>query len=121
MLLAIHYGIFLLRLYSGDRMLKVLRNTLLAVSIVSLAACAAKPGQESTGQYLDSSAITAKVKSSLVDSLGAKAFHIKVKTYKDSVQLSGFVANKTIKVRAGSVAAKVKNVKHVTNDLIIKR
>ena len=87
---------------------------------VFLSACAATPTAESTGEYLDSSAITAKVKAKLVDKMGAAGFSIKVKTFKEEVQLSGFVNNASVKKRAGQVAASVPDVKSVRNNIIIK-
>ncbi len=44
-----------------------------------LMSCTASPYQESTGQYIDSAAITTKVKAKLVDVLGAKGLAIVVK------------------------------------------
>ncbi|CEK11345.1 BON domain-containing protein [Legionella hackeliae] len=99
------------------RMIKLFATALL-LSIIT--ACAATPTSESTGQYLDSAAVTAKVKAELVDKLGAKGFTIKVKTYKDQVQLSGFVNSAVIKQRAGIIAGNVEGVRHVRNDLIVK-
>lgn len=87
---------------------------------VLLVACSASPNTESTGEYLDSSTTTTKVKASLIDELGTSGFAIKVKTYKDEVQLSGFVDTTRIKARAGSVAAGVDGVKSVRNDIIVK-
>ena len=83
-------------------------------------ACAATPTTESTGEYLDSSAITAKIKARMVDKLGTKGFSIKVKTYKDLVQLSGFVGDNQTKVAAGRIAESVANVRKVRNDIIVK-
>ncbi|HAT1823157.1 BON domain-containing protein [Legionella pneumophila] len=90
-----------------------------SISMIIIA-CAASPLSESTGEYLDSSTTTAKVKTSLVDQLGTTGFAVKVKTYKDQVQLSGFVDSQKIKQRAGIIAAGVDGVKSVRNDLIIK-
>ena len=45
---------------------------------------------------------------------------IKVKTYKGSVQLSGFVNNESIKQRAGVVADDTIGVNDVRNNLIVK-
>lgn len=87
---------------------------------IFLGACSATPLTESTGEYIDSAAVTAKVKAQLVDALGTQALPIKVKTYKDIVQLSGFVDSDFIKQRAGVVASKVGNVRMVRNDLLIK-
>lgn len=102
-------------------MLKTLRFFMLAVSVVAVTACGSTATSESTGEYLDSAAVTAKVKGRLVDMLGAKAaMSIKVKTYKDNVQLSGFVNNMTIKRRAGIIADNTFGVKQVRNNLIVK-
>lgn len=101
-------------------MLKALKLSILAFFAAVVLACSATPTQESTGQYLDSAAITAKVKTNLVDHLGAQGFSIKVKTYKDEVQLSGFVDNVFTKKRAGIIAANTIDVKRVRNDLIVK-
>ncbi|MDI9845010.1 BON domain-containing protein [Legionella pneumophila serogroup 3] len=90
-----------------------------SISMIIIA-CAASPLSESTGEYLDSSTTTAKVKASLVDQLGTMGFAVKVKTYKDQVQLSGFVDSQKIKQRAGIIAAGVDGVKSVRNDLITK-
>lgn len=92
----------------------------LFVVVCFVVACAATPTSESTGEYLDSSAITAKIKARLVDKLGTKGFSIKVKTYKDQVQLSGFVGNARTKMEAGRIADAVANVRKVRNDIIVK-
>lgn len=85
-----------------------------------LLACSATPNRESTGQYIDSSAATAKIKTELIDQLGAKAFSIQVKTFKDEVQLSGFVSSAYVKKRAGKIASSNPDIKRVRNDLIVK-
>lgn len=97
-------------------------KTIIVGLIVSLlvTACASTSTSESTGEFLDSAAVTTKVKAKLVDTFGAKAFSIKVKTYKDEVQLSGFVNNQKMKERAGVIAASVGDVHTVRNDLIVK-
>ena len=102
-------------------MKKIVKCSMLLGAIVLLNACGSTATRESTGQYIDSAAVTAKVKGRLVDMLGpAAAFGIKVKTYKDNVQLSGFVNNENIKRRAGVIADNTIGVKHVDNDLIVK-
>lgn len=100
----------------------MLRKTffLLVMLTLPLGGCAGSSTTESTGQYLDSSAITAKVKASLIDELSTKGFAIQVKTYKDTVQLSGFVDSPVTKQRAGQIAAGVDNVRRVINDIVIK-
>lgn len=85
-----------------------------------LLACSASPYSESAGEYLDSSTTTTKVKASLVDQLGTGGLFVNVKTYKDEVQLSGFVDTQRIKLRAGSIAAGVEGVRSVSNNIIVK-
>lgn len=102
-------------------MLKTIKFFILAMVMVAIGACGSTPTTESTGQYFDSAAVTAKVKGRLVDMLGAKAaMSIKVRTYKGNVQLSGFVNNNTIKQRAGIIADDTYGVRRVKNDLIVK-
>ncbi len=97
------------------------RAVLMACSLFLLCACSSTPWRESTGQYFDSSAVTMKVKTRLIDMLGAKnAMSIKVKTYKGDVQLSGFVNNALIKQRAGIITDNTMGVVSVRNDLIVK-
>ena len=55
-----------------------------------------------------------------MDELGTSGFAIKVKTYKDVVQLSGFVDNDRIRKRAGVIASGVTGVKSVSNALVVK-
>jgi hyperosmotically inducible protein len=75
---------------------------------------------ESTGEYVDDAAITAKVKAAILAEPGLKTLQIGVETYKDVVQLSGFVDNTQAKTRAGEVAAGVSGVKSVRNNLVVK-
>ena len=89
------------------------------ISII-ITGCVASPGSESTGEFLDSSTTTTKVKANLVNQLGATGLTIQVKTFKDEVQLSGFVATSRLKERAGTVAAYVDGVRRVRNDIIVR-
>jgi osmotically-inducible protein OsmY len=88
--------------------------------IATFVACASTSKQESTGEYVDDSVITTKVKSLLVADDFLKSFEIGVETYKGSVQLSGFVSSQQAVDKAGQIARSVKGVKSVKNDLIVK-
>ena len=101
-------------------MLRAIKLAVLAIITAVIFGCAGTETSESTGQYLDSSVVTAKVKADLLDRLGKNSLSIKVKTFKDEVQLSGFVNNEYVKRRAGEIASKVGDVKSVRNDLIVK-
>jgi osmotically-inducible protein OsmY len=101
-------------------MLRIVKNLVLISIVLTIVACSASPGSESTGEFIDSSTSTAKIKAQLIDNLGAKAFAIQVKTFKDEVQLSGFVNSQYVKKRAGTIAANNPDIKRVRNDLIVK-
>ncbi len=94
--------------------------TLPVVGTSFLTGCASTSHQESTGQYVDSSAITVKVKSALLANDNVKSLPITVNTYKGGVQLSGYVDNKFQKRKAGEIASHVEGVKVVQNALIVK-
>jgi osmotically-inducible protein OsmY len=84
-----------------------------------LAGCAADT-KERTGEYIDDTGITTRVKAKLFDDPQTSGFAITVTTYKGTVQLSGFVAGDKERSRAEELAKTVPGVKTVKNDLIIK-
>jgi osmotically-inducible protein OsmY len=88
--------------------------------ITSFMGCAASRTHESTGQYVDDSTITTKVKGAILGDPMLKVFQINVKTYKGEVQLSGFVDSQQAANKAGEVARSVPGVVGVKNDLIVK-
>jgi osmotically-inducible protein OsmY len=96
-------------------------TTLLALTgALVLGGCAATATHESTGQYVDDTVITTRVKSALVKDDVVKSFAVSVETVQGVVQLSGFVNTAEQKAAAGHDAAAVENVKSVRNDLIVK-
>ncbi len=82
--------------------------------------CASTPKQEGTGEYIDDTVITAKVKAAIVDDPALKVSEINVETFKGRVQLSGFVSSQAQLTRAVEVTRKVKGVKSVANDMRLK-
>ena len=82
--------------------------------------CAATQTSESTGQYVDNSAITTKVKAAIFNDPLLKTMQISVESYKGEVQLSGFVNSPESVRKAGEVARSVEGVVSVKNDLIVK-
>jgi osmotically-inducible protein OsmY len=88
--------------------------------IIALMGCAATQKHESTGQYVDDSVITTKVKSAILGESTLKTLQINVKTYQGVVQLSGFVDSAQSVSKAGEVARRVEHVKSVENDLLVK-
>lgn len=88
--------------------------------VIALLGCASTQKRESTGEYLDDSAITTKVKAAILADSSLKVFQINVETYKGVVQLSGFVDSAQSVKKAGEVAAGVGGVRSVKNNLIVK-
>lgn len=93
---------------------------LLLAVIATLAACASTPTRESTGEYVDDSVITTKIKSMLAADDLLKSFQISVETYQGTVQLSGFVNSRKAVDKADEIVKSVKGVKSVKNNLIVK-
>ena len=102
------------------KMISLIRVFAAIVVIGTFAGCTSSRTSESTGQYVDSATITAKVKAAILKEPGLKSLQIEVETFKDVVQLSGFVNSPEAKSRAGQVAAGVSGVKSVRNDLVVK-
>ena len=98
----------------------VIHCLVLLMLIGTFAACASTRTQESTGEYVDDSVITTKVKSLLAAEDFLKSFQISVETYKGIVQLSGFVNSQQAIDKASQIARSVKGVNSVKNNLIVK-
>jgi len=88
--------------------------------ITAFLGCASTPTRESSGQYVDDSSITTRVKAAIFDDPSLKVLQINVETFKGEVQLSGFVDSAQNIRRAGEVARGVRGVRSVKNDLIVK-
>ena len=93
---------------------------LAAALLLSVLGCAATSTQESTGEYIDDSVITSKVKTAILNEPSLKVFQINVETYKNVVQLSGSVATKVEMDTAVELARSVNGVRSVRNDLQLK-
>jgi osmotically-inducible protein OsmY len=92
----------------------------IAASMLFALGCASTSTQESTGEYLDDTAITTKVKTAIFNEPSLKVAQINVETYKSVVQLSGFVNSYADISTAGSLARAVKGVVSVQNDIKLK-
>jgi hyperosmotically inducible protein len=99
---------------------KFLSTLFLAVMLVSVVGCASTSKQEGTGEYIDDTAITTKVKAAIFNEPTLKVAEINVETFKGVVQLSGFVSSQTAANKAVEVARGVSGVKSVKNDMRIK-
>ncbi|MBD2800701.1 BON domain-containing protein [Xenorhabdus sp. M] len=85
-----------------------------------ISACAPTATTESTGNYIDDTVITTKVKSALLATKGLKSKEINVETFKGRVQLSGFVSSPEEVKRAIQVAREVKGVNSVINSIRLR-
>lgn len=90
------------------------------VLVAFVAGCAGTRQRESTGEYIDDSVLTAKVKAGIFDDPMLKVLQINVESYKGVVQLSGFVDSAEASARAAKVARSVKGVEAVKNSLVVK-
>ena len=100
--------------------LKRFAGILTAGAMLFALGCAATATRESTGQIIDDSAITTKVKKAIFDEPSLKVAQINVETYKSVVQLSGFVDVAAQIGTAATVARSVEGVVSVKNDLRLK-
>ena len=82
--------------------------------------CAATSTKEGTGEYIDDSAITAKVKAAFLGEKSLSSGEINVETFKGVVQLSGFVGSRTETATAVELARRVNGVKEVHDDMRIR-
>jgi len=99
---------------------KYLSAAFLAITLVSVVGCASTSQKEGTGEYVDDSVITTKVKAAIFNEPTLKVAEINVETFKGVVQLAGFVASSADMIRAGAVARGVSGVVSVKNDLRLK-
>ena len=85
-----------------------------------LGACAATRTQEGTGEFVDDTVITTKVKAMILNEPMLKSMEVNVETFKGRVQLSGFVSSKAAMDKAVELARDVKGVSSVANDMRMK-
>jgi osmotically-inducible protein OsmY len=92
----------------------------LVILLTAFMGCASTSKQESTGEYIDDSVITTKVKAEIFGDDSLKSSEINVETFKGVVQLSGFVDSREQINRAVELARGVKGVTAVKNDMQVK-
>lgn len=93
---------------------------LAALAMAVTLGCASTSKSESTGQYIDDTVLTAKVKSAILAEPTLKSAEINVETFKGVVQLSGFVSSQASANRAVVVARNVNGVMSVRDDMRLK-
>ena len=101
------------------RRTRFLAYILTLVMAISLG-CASTAKHEGTGEYIDDSVITTKVKAMIFDDESLKSSEINVETFKGVVQLSGFVSSQANIDRAVTVARSVNGVRGVQQKMELK-
>jgi hyperosmotically inducible protein len=92
---------------------------LLAAFLFVLGGCAGNGANETTGQYVDDSVITSKVKSAFVEDSQVSALNISVTTNKGVVELSGNAKTSAEANKAAQLARNVNGVKAVRNHIAV--
>lgn len=92
----------------------------IAVGALQLTGCAVARDQQTVGSYIDDTTITTQVKARFAEDPTVSAMSIKVETLKGVVQLAGFAKSSAEREKAETIAANVKGVSRVANDIIVK-
>ena len=98
----------------------VVTAALAAAVLAAGSGCAPTQTRQSTGEVIDDAAVTARVKSALINEPGVKSTAINVETFRGTVSLSGFVDSPEMADKAVSAAQKVGGVRSVKNDMRVK-
>jgi hyperosmotically inducible protein len=111
--------------YKSKRTMKLLKSIGLAMclgtmTIIGLTGCAGNRYEQSTGEYIDDTGTTSRVKRALADDPRFKYDDVNVSTFKGTVQLSGFVSSGEQKSRAEERAKNVEGVQEVVNNITVK-
>jgi osmotically-inducible protein OsmY len=93
---------------------------MLALALLSATGCASTPKSEGTGEYVDDSVITTKVKAQLFDEPNLKSMQISVESFKGIVMLSGFLTSQADINRAVEIARQTTGVKSVKNEMRLR-
>lgn len=99
---------------------KIFSVFLLITMLAFFLGCASTSKKEGTGEYVDDTIITTKVKAAILKDPALKAREINVETFKGVVQLSGFVNSQADINKATEVARGIKGVTSVKNDIRLK-
>jgi osmotically-inducible protein OsmY len=102
------------------RFQSALGAALAAAALIGAAGCAPTQTRQSTGEMVDDAALTARVKSALINEPGVKSTAINVEAFRGTVSLSGFVDSAEMAQKAIGAAEKVGGVRSVKNDMRVK-
>ena len=91
-----------------------------AILLASMLGCAGTSTKEGTGEYVDDTVITTKVKTAIFNEPSLKSAEINVETFKGTVQLTGFVSSRAAIDKAVEITRGVSGVRSVRNDMRLK-
>jgi osmotically-inducible protein OsmY len=103
-----------------NKLVRFLGTPLALALAIAITGCAGNQYERSTGESVDDSATTGRVKRALMADKTYKYSDVKVTTFKGNVQLSGFVDSNEQKAKATELAQAVSGVKEVENRITIK-
>jgi osmotically-inducible protein OsmY len=95
-------------------------TVILIIMFATITGCASSAKKAGTGEYIDDTVITAKVKVAILEDPALKSSEINVETFKGVVQLSGFVVSQDAINKAVETARGVNGVTSVKNDMQLK-
>ena len=99
---------------------RLLLSSFAVASVALLAACAGSPRTESTGEYVEDSVLTGRVKAAILAEPSLRSMEINVETFKGRVQLSGFVNSQADIDRTVAMVRAMSGVGSVKNDMRLK-
>jgi len=102
------------------KQLKYVSVFIIALMLTAVVGCASTSTKEGTGEYVDDTVITTKVKAAIFNEPTLKSAEINVETFKGVVQLTGFVSTQANINKAAELARSVKGVTSVKNDMRLK-
>lgn len=98
----------------------ILAATMTAAALITMTGCAVQRGQQTVGEYVDDAGITTLVKARMAENREVAATSISVETLNGTVMLSGFAKSMNEKRMAGEIAAGVKGVRQVKNEIAVR-
>lgn len=99
---------------------KKILSFVFALLLATMLGCASTATREGTGEYVDDTVITTKVKAAVFNEPTLKSAEINVETFKGVVQLTGFVSSRADISKAVELTRGIKGVTSVRNDMRLK-
>jgi osmotically-inducible protein OsmY len=103
-----------------NKTIKLFSLLLLAAMLMGLAGCAARDTRSSTGEYIDDTVITTRVKTAIFNEDSLRSSEINVETFRSVVQLSGFVSSQDEINTAVRIARNIDGVESVVNSMRLR-